>query len=68
MKYTLRQKKIAYVTYLETLVRYGYDITDFLNPTFKRICPQKCIDLANETIEDHEGVEIWEHQEKHEIY
>jgi hypothetical protein len=67
-KYTLRQKKLAYVTYVETLVKYGYDISDFLNPTFKKICPQKCVDLANEIIEDHEGKDVWKYNEKKLVY
>ena len=56
--------KKAYIKLVETLVRYGHDISDYLNPTYKRIDAQKCVDYANEIIEYHEGKEWWENEEK----
>jgi len=56
--------KKVYVRLIETYVRYGYDISELLNPTYKNIDAQKCLDLINEAIEIGEGAEVWEYEEK----
>lgn len=56
--------KRAYVKLLETYVRYGYDIADMLHPTYKNISAQMCLDVANSIVEDHEGLEWWDYEEK----
>lgn len=56
--------KKVYVRLIETYVRYGYDISELLNPTYKNIDAQKCLDLINEAIEIGEGEDVWEYEEK----
>ena len=36
----IKTTKKAYVKLIETYVRYGYDISDILNPTYKNIDAQ----------------------------
>tara|TARA_B110000014_G_C19901075_1_gene466211 strand:- start:487 stop:681 length:195 start_codon:yes stop_codon:yes gene_type:complete len=50
----LKTKKKVYVKYIETLVRFGYDISDLLNPTYKNIDAQRCIDVCNMMISRHD--------------
>ena len=56
--------KKVYVRLIETYVRYGYDISELLNPTYKNIDAQKCLDFINQAIEIGEGAEVWEFEEK----
>ena len=59
--------KKVYVKLVETYARYGYDIGGLLNPTYKNIDPSKCVDIINELIEDHEGADFWEFENKYTI-
>lgn len=52
-KTELKQKKRAYVILIETLVNYGYDISEMLNPIYKNICLKKCVDNINSLISEH---------------
>ena len=60
----IKTTKKAYVKLIETYVRYGYDISDFLNPTYKNIDAQKCVDLINQTTQEHEANDYYEYAEK----
>jgi len=60
----LKTTKKAYVKLIETYVRYGYDISELLNPTYKNIDGQKCIDLINNLTKEHEGENCFEYFEK----
>ena len=60
----LKTTKKAYVKLIETYVRYGYDISELLNPTYKNIDGQKCIDLVNNLTKEHEGENCFEYFEK----
>jgi len=60
-----RITKAAYIVLVETYVRYGYDISDMLNPTYKWIDAQKCLDVANSLIENHEGEDWWQYENKY---
>lgn len=56
--------KRAYVKLIETYVMNSYDISDMLHPIYKNIDAQKCLDVANEILEESNGVEYWEYSEK----
>lgn len=56
--------KKAYIKLVETSVKYGYDISDLLHPTYKYINAQSCLDIANVLIEKHEGEDFWQFEEK----
>jgi hypothetical protein len=56
--------KRAYIKLIETYVMNCYDISDMLNPTYKNIDAQKCLDIANQINEEVNGVEYWEYSEK----
>ena len=60
----LQKTKKAYVKLVETLSMNGYDISEYLNPTYKNIDAQKCLDFANEILEEHNGKDFWEYEEK----
>jgi hypothetical protein len=64
MQITTKLKKKVYVTLLENLVRYGYDISEWLHPTYKNLDAQKCIDYINELQADHESKDYFEYEEK----
>jgi hypothetical protein len=42
----------------------GYDISDMLNPTYKNIDAQKCIDISNQILEESNGADFWDYSEK----
>tara|TARA_R110002074_G_scaffold116434_4_gene247861 strand:- start:180 stop:491 length:312 start_codon:yes stop_codon:yes gene_type:complete len=46
-------QKQAYIHLVETYCRYGYDISDMMHPTYKRISVRKCIDICNELFIKH---------------
>ena len=60
----LKTTKRAYVKLVETLAMNGYDISEYLNPTYKNIDAQKCLDYANDILEEHNGEDFWEYSEK----
>jgi|TARA_R110000824_G_C14880702_1_gene643345 outer membrane protein assembly factor BamA len=60
----LKTIKKVYVKLIETYARYGYDISELLNPTYKKIDAYKCVNIINELIEEHEGVDFWEFENK----
>ena len=60
----LKTTKRAYVKLVETLAMNGYDISEYLNPTYKNIDAQKCLDYVNYILEKHEGKEYWEYEKK----
>ena len=64
MEPTKKVVKKAYVKLIETYARNGYDISDLLNPTYKNIDAQKCLDLCNQMTEEAEGEDFWEYEEK----
>jgi hypothetical protein len=60
----LKVTKRAYVKMVETYAMNGYDISDLLNPTYKNIDAQKCVDIVNHILEEHNGADFWEFEEK----
>ena len=46
-------QKQAYIHLIETYCKYGYDISDMMHPTYKRISVSKCIDICNELVIEH---------------
>jgi hypothetical protein len=44
----LKTIKKVYVKLIETYARYGYDISELLNPTYKKIYAYKCVNIINE--------------------
>ena len=49
----IKFQKKAYIHLVETYCRYGYDISDMMHPTYKRISVRKCIDICNELFIEH---------------
>jgi hypothetical protein len=60
----MKTTKKSYLKLIETMVMHGYDISDMLNPTYKNIDAQKCLDYANEILEDNYGKDYWDYEEK----
>jgi hypothetical protein len=56
--------KRAYIKLIETYAMNGYDISDMLNPTYKNIDAQKCIDISNQILEESNGADFWDYSEK----
>ena len=54
MKYNTKVTKRVYCDLIAHLVRWGYDISDMLHPTYKTICADKCIEYMNKITLDHE--------------
>jgi len=55
MKYSLKITKRVYCNLVAHLAMNGYDISEYLNPTYKDICVNKCIDFMNKITLDHNG-------------
>lgn len=51
--YPIKTKKLIYATLIETLVMCGYDISDWLNPTYKNLNIQGIIDIINRLKSEH---------------
>lgn len=55
----MAEKKRLYVQYIETLCRFGYDISNLLNPTYSKInydyIAEEIVSLVNE----HEEVFVY---------
>tara|TARA_Y100000592_G_C5370232_1_gene268165 strand:+ start:501 stop:704 length:204 start_codon:yes stop_codon:yes gene_type:complete len=49
----LKTKKLIYAKLIETLVYSGYDITEWLNPTYKNLNMIEIINLINRLNSDH---------------
>lgn len=66
----MKVTKKAYVKLVETLAMNGYDISNMLNPTYKNIDSQKCLDLANQIFRDHNRMvneteeDFWKYNDK----
>lgn len=60
----LKLTKRAYVKMVETYAMNGYDISDLLNPTYKNIDAQKCVDIVNRILEEHNDDDYWDYEEK----
>ena len=55
MNYETKITKRVYCELIAHLCRFGYDISDMLNPTYKQISVDGCINMMNKITLDHEG-------------
>ena len=56
----MKEKKRIYVQLIETYVRFGYDISDMLNPTYKNLSIEGMRSVIQRLHDQHDEINEYE--------